>query len=257
LAEVQQRLVIFPLTGIPLVREGDDLATLLEQAMAGCGLSLQSGDVLVVAQKIVSKAEGRVVRLRDVQPTARAVELGEITDKDPRMVQLILEESTEVVRAVPGVLIVRHRLGIIGANAGIDQSNIDHGEGECALLLPEDPDRSAAQLRDTLQQRSRNTLGVIVSDSMNRPWRLGTMGQAIGSAGITVLDDRRGDADLFGRELKVTMTNRADSIAAAALLVMGETTERVPAALVRGFPAEDSRQAARDSIRPASEDLFL
>ena len=257
MVDTPQQLVISPLKGIPLVREGDDLAALLEGALARAALSLQAGDVLVVAQKIVSKSEGRVVRLRDVQPTARAVELAERTDKDPRMVQLILDESIEVVRAVPGVLIVRHRLGIIGANAGIDQSNIDHQGGECALLLPADPDRSAARLRDTLQQHTGKKLGIVISDSMNRPWRLGTMGQAIGSAGILVLDDRRGQQDLFGRELQVTMTNRADSIAAAALLVMGETTERVPAALVRGFPAEDSRQAARDSIRPPVEDLFL
>ena len=252
-----QQLVISPLKGIPLVREGDDLAALLEGALARSDLSLQAGDVLVVAQKIVSKSEGRVVRLRDVQPTARAVELAERTDKDPRMVQLILDESIEVVRAVPGVLIVRHRLGIIGANAGIDQSNIDHQGGECALLLPVDPDCSAARLRDTLQEHTGKKLGIIISDSMNRPWRLGTMGQAIGSAGILVLDDRRGQQDLFGRELQVTMTNRADSIAAAALLVMGETTECVPAALVRGFPPEENQQAARDSIRPAVEDLFL
>ena len=249
--------MLFPLAGIPLVQEGDDLSALMEQAVARAGLSLQAGDVLVVAQKIVSKSEGRIVRLRDVQPTARAVELAEITDKDPRMVQLILDESIEVVRAVPGVLIVRHRLGMIGANAGIDQSNIEHQGGECALLLPMDPDGSAAQLRDTLQRRTGKKLGVVVSDSMNRPWRLGTMGQAIGSAGILVLDDRRGQRDLFGRELQVTMTNRADSIAAAALLVMGETTESVPAALVRGFAPEESTQAARDSIRPAVEDLFL
>jgi coenzyme F420-0:L-glutamate ligase/coenzyme F420-1:gamma-L-glutamate ligase len=257
LVDTPQRLVLFPLAGIPLVQEGDDLSALMEQAVARAGLSLQAGDVLVVAQKIISKSEGRVVRLRDVQPTARAVELAELTDKDPRMVQLILDESIEVVRAVPGVLIVRHRLGMIGANAGIDQSNIEHQGGECALLLPVDPDRSAARLRDTLQQRTGKKLGVVVSDSMNRPWRLGTMGQAIGSAGILVLDDRRGQRDLFGRELQVTMTNRADSIAAAALLVMGETTESVPAALVRGFAPEESTQAARDSIRPAVEDLFL
>ena len=257
MVDTPQQLALFPLTGIPLVQEGDDLAALLENALARSGVSLQSGDVLVVAQKIVSKSEGRVVRLRDVQPTERANELAERTDKDPRMVQLILDESSEVIRAVPGVLIVRHRLGMIGANAGIDQSNIDHQGGECALLLPADPDRSAAQLRDALHQRTGKKLGIVVSDSMNRPWRLGTTGQAIGSAGITVLDDRRGQQDLFGRELQVTMTNRADSIATAALLVMGETTERVPAALVRGFPPEESQQIAHDSLRPAAEDLFL
>lgn len=249
--------MISPLTGIPLVGEGDDLAALLEEALARSSLSLQAGDVLVVAQKIVSKAEGRVVRLRDVQPSARAVELAERTDKDPRIVQLILDESSEIIRAVPGVLIVRHRLGMIGANAGIDQSNVDHRDGECALLLPVDPDRSAAALRESLQRRTRKQLGVIISDSNNRPWRLGTLGQAIGSAGIRVLDDRRGQRDLFGRELQVTVSNRADSIATAALMVMGETTERVPAALVQGLEPEDSRQVARDCLRPAAEDLFL
>jgi len=257
LAEVPRRLVIYPLAGIPLVEKGDDLAALLEKALTRSRLSLQSGDVLVVAQKIVSKAEGRVVRLCDVQPSPRAVELARRTDKDPRIVQLILDESSEIIRAVPGVLIVRHRLGMIGANAGIDQSNVDHREGECALLLPEDPDRSASALRESLQQRAQKQLGVIISDSANRPWRLGTLGQAIGSSGIRVLDDRRGHRDLFGRELKVTVTNRADSIATAALMVMGETTERVPAALVRGLDPEDSRQVARDCLRPVEEDLFL
>lgn len=220
-------------------------------------MAAEDGDIFVVAQKIVSKAEGRLVRLSDVQPSTDAQALAAEVDKDPRLVELILRESSAIVRKVPGVVIVRNRLGIIGANAGIDQSNIDHEEGDCALLLPEDPDLSAAQLRQALQQRTAKRVGVIISDSMNRPWRLGTLGQAIGSAGITVLDDRRGQKDLFGRELKVTMSNRADSIAAAALLVMGETTERVPAAVVRGFDPEDSSQVARESLRPASDDLFL
>jgi coenzyme F420-0:L-glutamate ligase/coenzyme F420-1:gamma-L-glutamate ligase len=162
-----------------------------------------------------------------------------------------------VVCRAPGVIIVRHRLGIVSANAGIDQSNVDHANGECALLLPEDPDLSAAALRKALEKKTGKRLGVIVSDSMNRPWRLGTLGYAIGSAGITVLDDRRGQKDLFGRELVVTMSNRADAIATAAMLVMGETTERVPVAIVRGLPACDNTQTARDSIRPRSEDLFL
>lgn len=254
---MQQSLSIHALTGIPLIEPGDDLVPLLLRSIDAQGLQPADGDIFVIAQKIVSKSEGRLVRLADVHPSARARSLAEETDKDPRLVELILQESTEIIRKAPGVIIVRHRLGIIGANAGIDQSNIDHGGDECALLLPEDPDRSAAQLRDSLQQRTSRRLGLIISDSMNRPWRLGTIGQAIGSAGITVLDDRRGDTDLFGRELKVTMINRADSIAAAALMVMGETTERVPAALVRGFAAENSSQTARDALRPAADDLFL
>lgn len=254
---MQSSLSIHPLTGIPLIGRGDDLAALLLDALARQGMAAENGDIFVVAQKIVSKAEGRLVRLSDVQASEDAQALAAEVDKDPRLVELILRESSAIVRKAPGVVIVRNRLGIIGANAGIDQSNIDHEEGDCALLLPEDPDRSAAHLRHALQQRTAKRVGVIISDSMNRPWRLGTLGQAIGSAGITVLDDRRGHKDLFGRELKVTMSNRADSIAAAALLVMGETTERVPAAVVRGFDPEDSPQVARESLRPASDDLFL
>lgn len=250
-------LSIHPLAGIPLVEVDDDLPTLLLEALAAAGLEAADGDALVVAQKIVSKAEGRLVRLGDVEPSAEAIALAATVKRDPRMVQLILQESVEVVRRAPGVLIVRNRLGIIGANAGIDQSNIDHRGEEWALLLPEDPDRSARELRAELQRRTGRRLGVVISDSANRPWRLGTIGVAIGCAGITVLDDRRGHTDLFGRELQVTVSNRADSIATAALLVMGETTEAVPAALVRGLPPGQSNQSARDALRPAADDLFL
>ncbi len=249
-------LTIHPLKNIPLVEAGDDLAGLIIKALRGAGIDPVDGDILVIAQKIVSKAEGRQLLLADIEPSAAAVKLASETAKDPRLVELILRESSAVIRTAPGVIIVRHRLGIISANAGIDQSNISHANGECALLLPEDPDRSALGLREALQQEFCKNLGVIVSDSMNRPWRLGTVGYAIGSAGITVLEDFRGDTDIFGRELQVTMTNRADSIATAAMLVMGETSERVPAALVRGFPVEENTQTARDSIRPVAEDLF-
>jgi coenzyme F420-0:L-glutamate ligase/coenzyme F420-1:gamma-L-glutamate ligase len=254
---MQTSLTIHPLSGIPLVKTGDDLGALLLESMSSERLDVVDGDIFVVAQKIVSKSEGRLVALREVTPSPAAVALAAETGKDPRMVELILRESTAVIRKAPDILIVRNRLGIISANAGIDQSNIDHHDGECALLLPEDPDGSAARLRDSLQQRTGRRLGVIISDSLNRPWRLGTMGQAIGSSGLTVLDDRRGEVDLFGRELQFTIINRADSIAAAAVLVMGESIERMPAALVRGFAPEDSRQVAQDSLRPAPEDLFL
>jgi len=252
-----ESLSIHALSGIPLVQAGDDIASLLVDALDRAGLSLADGDVLVIAQKIVSKAEGRQVRLADVNPSSEAQALAVEVDKDPRLVELILRESSAIIRKAPGILIVRHRLGIIGANAGIDQSNIDHQAGECALLLPEDPDHSAARIRASLQQRTGKKPGVIISDSANRPWRLGSIGQSIGSSGITVLDDRRNGTDLFGRKLQVTVINRADSIATAAMLVMGETTERVPAALVSGFQPEESRQSARDALRPAVEDLFL
>ena len=239
-----------------MVAPGDDLARLLLDAVAAQDVVLEDGDVLVVAQKIVSKAEGRLVRLADVTPSPEAVVLGEETDKDPRLVQLILDESTEVVRKKPGVLIVRHALGIVGAHAGIDQSNIEHGDDECALLLPEDPDGSAARLHAELGRRTGRHVGVIVSDSANRPWRLGTVGMAIGAAGVAPLHDHRGGTDLFGRELKVTLINRADSLATAATLVMGETTERIPAALVKGLARDAASDGAASIPRPLEEDLF-
>jgi len=254
---MQASLSIHPIEGLPLVQTGDDLALLLGEAILRSCIELRDGDVLVVAQKIVSKSEGCIVKLNKIEPSSKALRLAREIDKDPRLIELILRESTEVVRTAPGVIIVRHRLGIVSANAGIDQSNVDHEDGESALLLPKDPDLSAARLRKALEKSTGKRLGVIVSDSMNRPWRLGTLGYAIGSAGIPVLDDRRGQRDIFGRELQVTMSNRADTIAAAATLVMGETTERIPAAIVQGLAPEQSAQTARDCIRPLSEDLFL
>jgi coenzyme F420-0:L-glutamate ligase/coenzyme F420-1:gamma-L-glutamate ligase len=214
--------------------------------------------VVCVAQKIVSKAEGRLIDLATVTPGEQATALAQQTDKDPRLVQLILDESDEVLRQKPGVLIVRHRLGIVGANAGIDQSNIDHGGGEAALLLPVDPDASAAQLRQALLQATSTQVAVVITDSHNRPWRLGTVGTAIGCAGLQSLDDHRGGEDMFGRALKVTLINRADAIATAATLVMGETTEGLPLAIVRGFPAAASSetQPATAIVRPLAEDLF-
>ncbi len=251
------KLTITPIKGIPLINPGDDLAAMINEAMVRLNFETHDGDILVVAQKIVSKAEGRLVSLEDVNPSPAAEQLAAEIDKDPRLVELILQESSAVVRKSPGVIIVRHRLGYVIANAGIDQSNIDHAGGEYALLLPEDPDLSARQLRASLMKITGNRIGVIISDSANRPWRLGTLGYTIGSAGISVLDDRRGQNDLFGRELQVTMSNRADAIAAAAALVMGETTEKIPVAIVRGLPPEDSDQVATDCIRPEAEDLFL
>jgi coenzyme F420-0:L-glutamate ligase/coenzyme F420-1:gamma-L-glutamate ligase len=249
-------LTVTPIAGLPMVRAGDDLPALILTALAAQKLALQPGDILVVAQKIVSKAEGRQVSLASVTPSPEAMQLAQETEKDPRLVELILRESTTVLRKKPGVLIVRQKLGLVGAQAGIDQSNIEHGADENALLLPVDPDRSARLIRDAIAARTGVRPGVIVSDSMNRPWRLGTIGGAIGSAGIQVLDDRRGLRDIYGREMKVTMINRADSIATAATLVMGETTERTPVALVRGFAQEDHAQTARDIIRPLEEDMF-
>ena len=239
-----------------MVAPGDDLAGLLLDRIAAQDITLEAGDVLVVAQKIVSKAEGRQVRLANVTPSREAEVLAEETDKDPRLVQLILDESTEVLRKKTGILIVRHTLGIVGAHAGIDQSNIDHGDDESALLLPKDPDASAARLHQELRDRTGKHLGVVISDSANRPWRLGTVGIAIGAAGIATLHDRRGGTDLFGRELRVTLINRADSLATAATLVMGETTERIPAAVIKGLEPESECDNAAAILRPLEEDLF-
>ena len=255
-------LSVTGLRGIPLVAAGDDLATLLVTALAATGVDPTDGDVLVVTQKIVSKAEGRQIPLAGVEPSARAVGLAAETGKDPRLVQLILDQSTEVVRKAPGVLITRNRLGLVCANAGIDQSNLDHGASATALLLPEAPDATAARLRRAIAARVGARIGVVISDSSNRPWRLGTVGIAIGAAGLTVLDDRRGSRDLYGRELQATLINRADAIAAAAVLVMGESTERIPAALVRGLPApaggaaQSEPHSAAMIPRPLATDLF-
>ncbi|MEM7077492.1 MAG: coenzyme F420-0:L-glutamate ligase [Pseudomonadota bacterium] len=247
---------VVPVPGLPMIRSGDDLAAQIFAAITADGITLLDGDIVCVAQKVVSKAEGQQIALSSVTPGQEAIDLATATDKDPRLVQLILDESTEILRQRVGVLIVRHKLGIVGAHAGIDQSNIDHGDEEMALLLPENPDASAAALRQALGAQATVNLGVIITDSHNRPWRMGTLGAAIGSAGITVLDDHRGGRDIYGRELKVTLINRVDALAAAATLVMGETTEKIPLALIRGLPADDVEHTAAMINRPLEEDLF-
>lgn len=258
-SEPGQSFSVFGVPGLPMVAAGDDLVSLVLEALAANGQSLEDGDCVCLAQKIVSKAEGRQVALADVTAGPEAEKLAAETDKDPRLVQLILDESTEVLRQKPGVLIMRHRLGLVGAHAGIDQSNIEHQGGEQALLLPVDPDASAARFRDEIESRTGRKIGVIITDSANRPWRLGTIGIAIGAAGLTVLDDHRGGVDSFGRELKVTLINRADAIASMATMVMGETTERLPVAIVRGLPlvvGSNGEQPAAVINRPLEEDLF-
>lgn len=250
---------VFGVPNIPMIEHGDCLSEIILNALADAGQALESGDVICLAQKIVSKAEGQTVALSDVEPSAEARDLATATNKDPRMVQLILDESTEVLRHKPNVLIVRHKLGIVGAHAGIDQSNIDHQDTELALLLPKDPDASAATLRNELKQQTGFNLGVVITDSHNRPWRMGTIGCAIGCAGIRVLDNQVGGQDIYGRTLHATLINRADAIASAATLVMGETTEKLPVVVVRGLNsaqtfAEHENAAAIN--RPLAEDLF-
>jgi len=246
-----QRVELLAVPGLPMVKAGDDLGRLIGGRLTG-ELALRGGDVLVLAQKIVSKAEGRVVELRSVTPSKRAVELAAEVQKDPRLVELILSESLRVVRSRPNVLIVEHRLGWIMANAGIDQSNVGPQDGvERALLLPRDPDASAETLRAGLRASA-----VLIIDSFGRPWRRGTAGVAIGAAGLPAMLDLRGNPDLFGRSLQVTISAFADEIAAAASLVMGQADEAQPVVLVRGLSWKAPATAAAELIRPAAEDLF-
>ena len=250
-------LQILALPGIPAVQEGDDLAVLIEAALARGGLRLQAGDVIVVAQKIVSKAEGRTVDLASVTPSAEAQALAAEVQKEPELVELILSESVRVVRARPGLLITEHRLGMVMANAGVDQSNVAPQDGaRRALLLPRDPDGTAESLRVRLSDRSGVKVAAIINDSFGRAWRRGTVGVAIGSAGLPALLDLRGRPDMFGRTLQVSITGFADEIAAAASLVMGQGDEAQPVVLVRGLVWHDPSNPAAELIRPAVEDLF-
>ena len=249
-------LILTPLTGIKLVEPGDDLGDIAVAAFAANRLVPEPGDVLVVAQKIVSKAEGRYVDVATVKPSERAIALGAEVDKDPRFVEVVLSESRRVVRHRPGLLIVEHRLGFVMANAGIDHSNLPAQGDERVLLLPEDPDGSARALREQLAEAFGTDIAVIICDSFGRPWRKGTVGVALGAAGLPALIDLRGQPDLFGRELLVTETGFADEIAAAAGLVMGQADEAVPMVLVRGLRWSAPEVAAAALIRPAEHDLF-
>ena len=241
-------LQLFALPGLPMVQAGDDLAAQLSAAMARAGLAPEPGDVLAIAQKIVSKAEGRSIALASVAPSQAARDLAAQTGKDARLVELILSESERVVRARPNLIIVKHRLGFVMANAGIDQSNV--GEDGQALLLPRDPDASAAALA------ARLGLPVVITDSFGRAWRRGTVGVAICAAGLPALQDLRGRPDLFGRTLMVSITGFADEIAAAAGLVMGQGAEGIPAVLLRGLAWSGAVNPAAELLRPAQEDLF-
>jgi len=242
---------------LPFVQPDDDLAGLIGAAIGNAGLTLKPFDVVVIAQKVVSKAEGRIVALSSVKPRPDAIEWAGKTDKDPRLVELILRESRRVVRHRPGVMIVEHRLGFVMANAGIDQSNVGPIEnGEHAILLPVDPDASAEALRAKLAAEAGVDLGVIISDSFGRPFRSGTMGIAIGAAGVPALLDLRGDPDLFGRELGVSISGFADEIAAAASLLMGQGAEGLPAVIVSGLDWLAPPSNAAASLRDPAEDLF-
>ena len=252
-----RKVTMTALAGMPLIEPGDDLAAILVAALRDGGVVLQDNDVLVIAQKVVSKAEGRYVALPDVVPSLRARELALAVDKDPRIVEVILSQSAEVVRYRTGVLIVAHRLGFVMANAGVDQSNIEHADGnERVLLLPADPDASCAALKRRLDAAFDAHIGVVINDSFGRPWRNGVVGVAIGCAGLPALLSQIGQPDLFGRPLCVTEVALADEVAAGASLLMGQTDAALPAVHVRGLTWHAAALPAAALVRPKAMDLF-
>lgn len=251
------RLEIFAIPGLPMVRAGDDLPSLIADAAETASLIPRDGDVVVIAQKIVSKAEGRSVDLATVVPSAEAVALAAAVEKDPRIVEVVLSESVRVVRSRPNLMIMQHKLGFVMANAGVDQSNIAPADGvQRALLLPIDPDGSAEKIRLRLADRFGVKLGCVINDSFGRPWRRGTAGVAIGCAGLPSLIDLRGQPDLFGRILEVSIIGFADEIAAAASLLQGQAAEGQPVVVVRGLTWTAPDAPIAELVRPPEEDLF-
>ena len=248
-----RRLDIFAVPDLPMVQPGDDLAALIAARVE----PLRDHDVVVIAQKIVSKAEGRIVDLATVTPSPQAIDLAREVEKDPRLVEAILSESTRVVRSRPNLMIMQHRLGFVMANAGVDHSNVAPIDGvDRVLLLPENPDASAAAIRARLEAHFGVRIGVVVSDSFGRPWRRGTAGVAIGASGLPSLIDLRGQPDLFGRTLEVSIVGYADEIAAAASLLQGQATEAQPVVVVRGLSWTAPDAPVAELVRPQGEDLF-
>jgi coenzyme F420-0:L-glutamate ligase/coenzyme F420-1:gamma-L-glutamate ligase len=252
-----RQLIVTALPGIPEVVPGDDLVSLILAGVARTGGQLQENDVLVLAQKVVSKAEGRYVRLADVEPSLKAQELATHVNKDARLIELILQESNEVIRTREDVIIVEHKLGFILANAGIDASNIGIGEeDEFVLLLPKDPDANATAIRRGLERATGLRLAVVINDSLGRAWRQGTVGTAIGVSGLQALLDLRGRVDRRGRELKSSQLGLADEVAASASLMMGQASEGSPIVLMRGVPEMEGEGKSSDLIRTKNMDLF-
>lgn len=263
-------LTLTALQNIPLIRHGDNLADIVVRALTSNHIGLEDDDILVFAQKIVSKTEGRTVHLTTITPSPSAMELAGKTEKDPRLVELILRESKEVLRTRPGTIIVEHKLGFVCANAGIDHSNVnsfltpaDHDEPstevrdeEWVLLLPSNPHHSAAILRADIQAQTGKKIGVLIIDSHGRAWRNGTVGVAIGIAGLPGLQDLRGEPDLFGFHLRITQVGVADELAAAASLVMGQAAEGTPVVHARGFPYPLREGSLAELLRPREQDLF-
>ncbi len=252
-------LTLTPLPQIPLVQAGDDLAQILLLSASAAKIFWQDGDIVVLAQKIISKAEGRLVRLSSVCPSQAAFQLAAQSGKEPGLAELILQESKSILRVRTGTVIVEHRLGFICANAGIDHSNVQGNEADpedWVLLLPENPDHSAEIIRRKLEIETGCQLGVSIIDSHGRAWRMGTVGTAIGLAGLPGLADLRGRPDLFGFRLSITQVGVADELAAAASLVMGQADEGTPAVHVRGFPYALREATLQELLRPEEQDLF-
>lgn len=253
------QMIYTALPGLPLIQPGDDLAAMILEGLERASLVLQNGDVLVVGQKVVSKAEARLINLVDVTPSEDALLLAEETQKDPRLVEVILRESNRVVRKRVDLIIVEHKLGFICANAGVDRSNIRGlGErpGEWVSMLPEDPDASARDIRQRIYDATEADIGVLIIDSHGRAWRLGTVGTVIGVAGFPALLDLRGRPDLYGRPLQTTQVGLADEVAAGASVLMGQADECRPVIHVRGLPYDLREGSLREILRPKELDLF-
>ena len=252
-------LILNPVKSIPLLQKGDKLAAIILDGLEKEGITIQDNDILVVTQKIISKTEGRYINLAKVKPSEKALELAAICDKDPRLVEVILSESNSVLRCVKDVLIVEHRLGFICANAGVDHSNVgieENSDNIWYLMLPKDPDESARKIRDYIKAKKNVDIGILVIDSHGRAWRNGIAGISIGTAGVPELVDMRGQPDLFGNKLRITIIAAADELAAAASLMMGQADEHTPVVHVRGFPYQLAETSIKDVIRPKSKDLF-
>ena len=252
------RLSLTALGGVPLIQPGDDLAGLIGDALRRSELSLQNGDILVVAQKIVSKAEGRIVDLATIHPSPAALKYAQMVTKDPRLVEVVLQQSEAVLRVAQNALITVHKLGFVMANAGVDQSNVDHAgtEDGTVLLLPEDPDGSAAALKSAIEAEWGAAIGVVISDSFGRAWRKGVTGVALGAAGLPSLRNLVGEPDLFGRRLRVSEHAAADDIASAASLLMGQGAEGLPVVHIRGLSFDAADLPASALIRPKHQDVF-
>ena len=249
-------ITLTAIQNIPEINPGDEVASIINECIEAQGCSLENNDVIVIAQKIISKSEDRFVDLNTVKPSDEAFQLSKEVEKDPRLVELILQESNQIIRASKGILVVEHKLGHILANAGIDRSNIGRNDDH-VLLLPINPDESAKNVKNYFENDSKIEIGVLITDSIGRAWRLGTIGHALGSSGIKTLIDMRGsEFDRDGRLLQTTVIGVADQIASASTLLMGESSEGMPAVIIRGLDLCDDSDTVNHLIRPAEEDLF-